>query len=243
MRISPDSFSRLFVLRISIQTLFRRVPLGFSNRWWLIFSRWRRREITSSFTVALTSVVRGFESATKPRACDSINNNGGDRAARRKSVWIRSISGPGALPVTVQKNHFARVWQRVISWIQNEYREEALPRSEFLFTSVIRWIKGPDAPGEKEELGLTMRRGGPKEERGGRRRGWDSRVLWQTRQRTVKLSRGATKSRYDEIRFIRRHFSPFRKRDVRWVARLVEFAVMTSLMTFWFWSNVKNWLN
>lgn len=43
---------------------------------------------------------------------------------------------------------------------------------------------------------------GLKEERGGRRRGWDSRVLWQTRQRTVKLSREATKSRYDEIRFI-----------------------------------------
>jgi len=43
---------------------------------------------------------------------------------------------------------------------------------------------------------------GPKEERRGRRRGWDSRVLWQTRRRTVKLSREATKSRHDEIRFI-----------------------------------------
>lgn len=158
------------MLRISIHPLFSSVPLGYQNRWRLIVFRGRRRaEITSSFTSRRLSSFGDLNRRRSREQCDNINNTnaGGARLRQEKAYELEEHFGQGELPVTIQKNHFARVWQRVILWIQNEYREEALPWSEFLFTSVIRWIKGPDAPARKRSSGWQWDGG-----REGWGRGW-----------------------------------------------------------------------
>lgn len=101
--------------RVSIQPLFRTVPIrALESLTAHLFPATEARDYIE-FHVALTSVVRGFESATKPRACDSINRATAGGSVEEKAYELgASHVGSGALPVTVQKNHFARVWQRVI---------------------------------------------------------------------------------------------------------------------------------
>lgn len=55
------------------------------------------------FHVALTLVVRGFESATKPRVCDSINNNGGDRSRQEKVYELGASPGRARSPLPFKR--------------------------------------------------------------------------------------------------------------------------------------------
>lgn len=73
-----------------------------------------------------------------------------------KAYELEALQGRARSPRYCSKESLCRVWQCVIPWIQNEYREEVLPRSEFLFTSIILWIKG-----RRRALMLRWERGAP----------------------------------------------------------------------------------